>query len=78
MPVQMDNKARADVLLKLYGDVRSEPYCQSSAAHRRGLPNVRVWFTSKTGGEGRRFQDQVEDVSMEKSAHQYHVGIFIR
>ena len=52
MPVPTDNKLRADVLLELLGDTRPEPYRQTSAAHRRGLPNVGVRFTSKEDGDG--------------------------
>ena len=49
MHIQTEGKLRPEVLLELMGDStadRCEPYCQTSAAHRRGLPSVGVWFTS--------------------------------
>ena len=55
MPIQTDNKLRLEVLLELMADFkadRCEPYRQTSAAHRDGLPNVGVPFMSKADREG--------------------------
>ena len=40
MPIQTDNKLWSEVLLKLFGNARPEPYRQTSPAHRIGLPNA--------------------------------------
>ena len=52
MPIQTDNKLWSEVLLKLFGNARPEPYRQTSTAHRIGLSNLGVRFTSKGDEEG--------------------------
>ena len=52
MPIQTDNKLWSEILLKLFGNARPEPYRQTSAAHRIGLPNIGVRFPSKADEEG--------------------------